>query len=131
VLGEVGDGIPLYWLCIFAAPIFPETAFSDPEFASGNPSPMGVLRSSSLASWMTWKDLLIILIKKSVQVATIVRDQNWHCFPIGNMQGIMGTAAGFSPGRAHVDVDVLGILDAGLNEVMSSADRSPIIMNRP
>jgi hypothetical protein len=70
VLGEVGDGIPLgalslavlfqrspvsknrlvlsallasiYWLCIFAAPIFPGTAFSDPEFASGNPSSMGV-----------------------------------------------------------------------------------------
>jgi hypothetical protein len=89
------------------------------------------LRSSSLASWRTWKALLIILIKKSVQVATFVRDQNWHCFPIGNMQGIRGTAAGFSPGRAHVDVDVLGILDASLNEVMSSADRSPIILNRP
>jgi uncharacterized membrane protein len=32
----------IYWLCIFAAPIFPGTAFSDPEFASVNPSPMGV-----------------------------------------------------------------------------------------
>jgi uncharacterized membrane protein len=32
----------IYWLCIFAAPIFPGTAFSDPEFASANPRPMGV-----------------------------------------------------------------------------------------
>lgn len=32
----------IYWLCIFAAPIFPGTAFSDPEFAAANPSPMGV-----------------------------------------------------------------------------------------
>ncbi len=32
----------IYWLCIFAAPVFPGTAFSDPEFAAGNPSPMGV-----------------------------------------------------------------------------------------
>lgn len=32
----------IYWLCIFAAPIFPGTAFSDPEFASTNPTPMGV-----------------------------------------------------------------------------------------
>jgi hypothetical protein len=32
----------IYWVCIFAAPIFPGTAFSDPEFAAGNPSPMGV-----------------------------------------------------------------------------------------
>jgi hypothetical protein len=32
----------IYWVCIFAAPIFPGTAFSDPEFAAGNPSPLGV-----------------------------------------------------------------------------------------
>jgi small-conductance mechanosensitive channel len=32
----------IYWLCIFAAPIFPGTAFSDPEFAAVNPSPMGI-----------------------------------------------------------------------------------------
>jgi hypothetical protein len=32
----------IYWLCIFAAPIFPGTAFSDPEFASVNPSPLGI-----------------------------------------------------------------------------------------
>jgi hypothetical protein len=32
----------IYWVCIFAAPIFPGTAFSDPEFAAGNPNPMGV-----------------------------------------------------------------------------------------
>jgi hypothetical protein len=32
----------IYWLCIFAAPVFPGTAFSDPEFALTNPSPMGV-----------------------------------------------------------------------------------------
>lgn len=32
----------IYWVCIFAAPIFPGTAFSDPEFAAANPSPMGV-----------------------------------------------------------------------------------------
>jgi hypothetical protein len=27
----------LYWICIFAAPIFPGTAFVDPEFASAAP----------------------------------------------------------------------------------------------
>jgi hypothetical protein len=32
----------VYWVCIFAAPIFPGTAFSDPEFASTNPVPLGV-----------------------------------------------------------------------------------------
>jgi hypothetical protein len=32
----------IYWLCIFAAPVFPGTAFSDPEFASTNPNPMGI-----------------------------------------------------------------------------------------
>jgi hypothetical protein len=32
----------IYWLCIFIAPIFPGTAFSDPEFASANPRPLGV-----------------------------------------------------------------------------------------
>jgi hypothetical protein len=32
----------IYWLCIFAAPVFPGTAFSDPEFASTNPSPLGI-----------------------------------------------------------------------------------------
>ena len=32
----------IYWLCIFAAPVFPGTAFSDPEFAPKNPAPMGV-----------------------------------------------------------------------------------------
>jgi hypothetical protein len=31
----------IYWLCIFAAPIFPETAFTDPEFVSVNPTPLG------------------------------------------------------------------------------------------
>jgi hypothetical protein len=29
----------LYWLCIFAAPIFPGTAFVDPEFALATPKP--------------------------------------------------------------------------------------------
>ena len=28
----------LYWICIFAAPIFPGTAFVDPEFASAAPN---------------------------------------------------------------------------------------------
>ena len=32
----------IYWLCIFAAPIFPGTAFVDPEFASATPRPMGM-----------------------------------------------------------------------------------------
>jgi hypothetical protein len=32
----------IYWVCIFATPIFPGTAFSDPEFAAGNPNSMGV-----------------------------------------------------------------------------------------
>ena len=32
----------IYWLCIFAAPVFPATAFSDPEFAAMNPAPLGV-----------------------------------------------------------------------------------------
>lgn len=32
----------IYWLAIFVAPIFPGTAFGDPEFAATNPSPMGV-----------------------------------------------------------------------------------------
>ena len=32
----------IYWLCIFAAPIFPGTAFTDPEFASTNPTPLGL-----------------------------------------------------------------------------------------
>lgn len=32
----------IYWLAIFVAPIFPGTSFSDPEFASTNPSPMGI-----------------------------------------------------------------------------------------
>ncbi|WP_446743531.1 DUF6640 family protein [Silvibacterium acidisoli] len=32
----------IYWLCIFAAPVFPGTAFSDPEFASTNPRAMGM-----------------------------------------------------------------------------------------
>lgn len=32
----------LYWVGIFAAPIFPGTAFVDPEFASTAPRPMGV-----------------------------------------------------------------------------------------
>ena len=32
----------IYWLCIFAAPIFPGTAFSDPEFAAVGPSPGGI-----------------------------------------------------------------------------------------
>ena len=28
----------LYWICIFAAPVFPGTAFVDPEFASAAPN---------------------------------------------------------------------------------------------
>jgi hypothetical protein len=32
----------IYWLCIFAAPVFPGTAFSDPEFAPITPAPFGV-----------------------------------------------------------------------------------------
>jgi hypothetical protein len=32
----------IYWLCIFAAPIFPGTAFVDPEFAAATPRPMGL-----------------------------------------------------------------------------------------
>ena len=32
----------IYWLCIFAAPIFPGTAFVDPEFATATPRPMGL-----------------------------------------------------------------------------------------
>jgi hypothetical protein len=28
----------LYWICIFAAPVFPGTAFVDPEFASSAPN---------------------------------------------------------------------------------------------
>jgi hypothetical protein len=32
----------IYWLCIFAAPAFPGTAFSDPEFVTTNPRPMGI-----------------------------------------------------------------------------------------
>jgi len=32
----------IYWLCIFAAPIFPGTAFVDPEFASATPKLMGI-----------------------------------------------------------------------------------------
>jgi vacuolar-type H+-ATPase subunit I/STV1 len=32
----------IYWLCIFVAPVFPGTAFSDPEFASVNPRPLGM-----------------------------------------------------------------------------------------
>jgi hypothetical protein len=32
----------IYWLCIFAAPMFPGTAFVDPEFAAATPRPMGM-----------------------------------------------------------------------------------------
>jgi hypothetical protein len=32
----------IYWLCIFAAPMFPGTAFVDPEFATATPRPMGL-----------------------------------------------------------------------------------------
>ena len=32
----------IYWLAIFVAPVFPGTAFGDPEFAATNPAPMGV-----------------------------------------------------------------------------------------
>ena len=37
----------IYWLCIFAAPIFPGTAFSDPEFASAIRALWGLLNSLS------------------------------------------------------------------------------------
>ncbi len=32
----------LYWIGIFGAPIFPGTAWVDPEFASVAPSPLGM-----------------------------------------------------------------------------------------
>jgi hypothetical protein len=32
----------IYWICIFAAPLFPGTAFVDPEFASTAPRPIGL-----------------------------------------------------------------------------------------
>ena len=32
----------IYWPCIFAAPIFPGTAFTDPEFVSVNPKPLAL-----------------------------------------------------------------------------------------
>jgi hypothetical protein len=32
----------IYWLCIFAAPVFPGRAFVDPEFSSATPRPMGI-----------------------------------------------------------------------------------------
>jgi hypothetical protein len=32
----------IYWICIFAAPLFPGTAFVDPEFRSKTPRPMGL-----------------------------------------------------------------------------------------
>jgi hypothetical protein len=32
----------VYWVCIFAAPVFPGTAFVDPEFATTAPRPMGL-----------------------------------------------------------------------------------------
>ena len=41
----------IYWLGIFAAPVFPGTGFSDPEFAPTSPSPLGIPPSLSLASY--------------------------------------------------------------------------------